>query len=95
MLHGVRHQFLGGHIDDIVLPLDDARQLQVDTVLDDLGQLIAVQAVGFFVHQPLQFLRRILQFWRKQPLRQGRDHIAHFGNVIGVVDDHLPAVLCT
>ena len=36
VLQGVVHQLLGGHINNVILALDNAGQLQVDSVLDNL-----------------------------------------------------------
>ena len=42
MLQRVLYQLLGRHIDHIILPHDNAGQLQINSVLHDLGQLFPV-----------------------------------------------------
>ena len=93
MLHGVGHQLLGRHVDHVVFPLDDAGQLQINPVLDNLGQFVPIQLVGLVVDQVFQLLRGVLQLGRKQTLGQRRNDIAHFCDVVGRLHNHLATVL--
>ena len=93
MSQRVRYQLLGRHIDHVVFPLDDAGQLQINSVLYDFGQLLPVQLMGFGVDQIFQLLSRVLQLGGKQPPWQGRDIVAALRNPVGISDDHLIAVL--
>ncbi len=93
VLQGVLHQLLGRHVNDIVLSHDDAGQLQINSVLDDLGQFFPVKLVGLVIDQPLQLLVRVLQLGGKEALGQRVQLLDPVSHQIGIADDHVIAVL--
>ena len=93
VLQGVLHQFLGGHVDDVVFPLNDARQLQLDSILDDLRRILPVEFVCLAPHQVVQLLGGVFQLGGKQAIGQGLDLVAPGGHQLGVGDHHLVGLL--
>ncbi len=83
------HQLLGGHIDHIVFA-QDALELHVQPVHDELGRLVAVQGVALGPNHIVQLLLGVLQTGREQAARrQQLDVLDAVGDAAGVVDDHL------
>ena len=93
VLQGVLHQFLGGHVDDVVFPLNDARQFQFDSVLDDLRRILPVEFMCLAPHQVVQLLGGVFQLGGKQAIGQGLDLVAPGGHQLGVGDHHLVGLL--
>ena len=93
VLQGVLHQLLGGHIDHVVLAVDDVPQLHVDAVGDDLGRLLAVKLFRFPPDQPLQLPVGVLQLGGEETLGQRVHALAPVGHQIGVAHHHVVAVL--
>ena len=89
MLQGVLHQLLGGHVDDVILPLDDAGQLQFDSIFDDLWWVLPIQLMGLAPHQAVQFLGGVFQLGGKEAVRQRLHLFAPGGHQIGVGHDDL------
>ena len=54
MLKRVLNKLLGGHVDDVILPLDDAGQFQFDSIFDDLWWVLPIQLMGLAPHQALR-----------------------------------------
>ena len=46
VLQGVLHQFLGGHVDHVVLTADDVAQLHLDAVGDNFRGIFSIELVG-------------------------------------------------
>ena len=62
-------------------------QLRVNTVLYNFRRVFAVDAVHLFIHQVTQLLGRMLDFRRKEVLRQKLNLLTLLGNGPGRIDD--------
>ena len=93
VLQGPLDQLLGRHVHHVVLP-QDASQLHVQTVHDQLGRILSVELVDLVPHQPVQILLGVLQPRRKQlPLGQQVKRLYLVRNGPGVGHHHLERLL--
>ena len=81
-------QFLGRHINHVILAQNTA-QLNIQTIHDQLGRVLSVQAVGLFPNQTVQFFLRILQSGREQFLGQQFKLLYLIGDQAGILNNHL------
>ena len=71
------------------MAVDNVSQLGLNTFRNDLGRIIAVQAVQLAVDQRFQVLDGVLDLRRKQVMRYGADGFAHVGDVVRVLHNDL------
>ena len=88
MLQGVLHQFLGGHIDHVVVTGDDIVHLRLHALGDELRWVVPVEPVHLAVDQALQVLHGVLDGRGKEVVGHRANGIAHVGDEIGVVHHH-------
>src|SRR5699024_5684362 len=82
VVQGVLHQLLGGHVDHVVLALDDIPQLGVDAVHHDLGGLFSVEGVGLVPHQAGELLSRVFDLGGEEALGEGNYLLAPVGHQV-------------
>ncbi len=83
------HQLLRRHIHHVVLA-QNAAQLHVQPVHNELGRLVAVQLVTLVPHHVVQLLLGVFQPRREQlPRRQQLDLLHHVGDHAGILHHHL------
>ena len=93
VLQGPLDQLLGGHVHHVVLA-QNAPQLHVQPVHDELWRVLPVELVDLVPHQPVQILLRIFQPGREQlPLGQQVKGLHLIRNGPGVGDHHLHGFL--
>jgi len=89
VLQAALHQLLGRHIDHVVLT-QNALELHVQPIHDELGRLVAVQLVALGPDHVVKLLLGVLQPGWEQPARgQQFDFLDTVGDAPGIVDDHL------
>lgn len=89
VLQGILYELLRRHVNDVVMAVDNVSQLGLNTFRNDLGRIIAVQAVQLAVDQRFQVLDGVLDLRRKQVMRYGADGFAHVGDVVRVLHNDL------
>ena len=88
VLQAALHQLLGRHVDHIVLA-QNAAQLHVQAVHDELGGIFAVEGVALGPNLVVKFLSGVSKAGREQLTRgQQLDLLAHIGDEAGIIDDH-------
>ena len=89
MLQRVLHQLLGGHVDHVVVAVDDVVQLGFHAFHHQLRGIVPVKTVEFGVDQIFQVFHGVLDFGSEQVVGDGTQRLAHVGDAVGVGDDHL------
>ena len=89
VLEGVLDQLLGGHVDDVIVVVQDGVQLDVDALLHQGRRGLAVDAVHLGVDQVPELLGGVLDLRREEVLGQELDLLRHVGDGPGVLHDHL------
>ena len=89
VLQRVLHQLLGGNVDHVVMAVDDVAELRLDALGDELGRVVAVEAVQLAVDQRFEVLHRVLDLWRVEIVRRRTDPVAHIGNQVRVLHHDL------
>ena len=89
VLQRILYELLCRHVNDVVMAVDNVSQLGLNTFRNDLGRIIAVQAVQLAVDQRFQVLDGVLDLRRKQVMRYGADGFAHVGDVVRVLHNDL------
>ena len=89
MLQGVLHQFLGRHVDHVVVAVDDVVQLRLHALYHQLRGIVPVKAVKFSVDKIFQVFHGVFDFGSEQIVGDGTQRFAHVGDAVGVGDDYL------
>ena len=89
MLQRVLHQLLGGHVDHVVVAIDDVVQLRLHALHHQLRRIVPVKAVEFGVDQIFQVFHGVFDFGSEQVVGDGTQRLAHVGDAVGVGDDYL------
>ena len=92
VFQGALNQLLSRHVHHVVLA-QDAAQLHVQPVHDELGRVLAVEPVDLFPHQVVELLLRVFQSRRKQLRRQQLEGLHLVGDEAGVGHHHLIGLL--
>ena len=88
VFQGTLDQFLCGHVDHVVFS-QNAAQLHVQPVHDELGRVFAVKAVDLFPDQAVQVLLGVLQLGREQLLGQQLELLDLVRHQAGIGHHHL------
>ena len=89
MLQRVLHQLLRGHVDHVVVVVEDGVELGIDALLHDLRRVLAVDAVHLAVDEVAQVAGGVLDLGREQVLGQQLDLLHLVGDGAGIRDDEL------
>ena len=89
MLQRILHQFLGGHVNNVVVAVDDVVQLRLHALYHQLRGIVPVKAVEFGVDKIFQVFHGVFDFGRKKIVGDGAQRFAHVGDAVGVGDDYL------
>ena len=88
VLQTALHQLLRRHIHHVVLA-QNAAQLHLKAIHDQLGRFLTVQLVALIPHLIIQFLFRVAKAGREQLSRgQQFDLLHHIGDAAGIVHHH-------
>ena len=93
VLQRVLHQLLGGHIDHVVVAVDDVVQLRLHPFYKNLRGMVAVEAVELGVDQVFQVLHGVLDLRRKEVVGHRPQTFTHIRNAVRVLHHNLVGFL--
>ena len=89
MFQRILHQLLGGHVDHVVVAVDDVVQLRLHALYHQLRGIVPVKTVEFGVDKIFQVFHGVFDFGSEQIVGDGTQRFAHVGDAVGVGDDYL------
>ncbi len=93
MLQGILNQLLGGHVDHVIMAVDDVMQLRLHPVHKNLGRMVPVEPAELGIDQVFQVLHGVFDFGGEKVVGHGPHGLAHIGDAVGIFHHDLMGLL--